>query len=428
MSGTRDHRAECAFWEDSARLGSAQHDGLSARTRQWGLTIQQNALRNLGQLALLDHDHAAARAFHERGLQLARELENELRVLFALLGVADVAIQQHDLVVARPLYREVLHVARQLDHWWAATSSIKRLAGIAAAEGRPVKATRLHAAALGLDRPSWLGKLVDIGVPRLYARCEYPSGEEATGLTKGRGGSIPTVVLESGLGDSWGQWQRVLPLIAAFAPVVAYSRAGLPPSDPGPLPRTSRLIADDLHALLSELADDGFGPPYVLVGHSFGCLPVQYYVIQYRDEVAGLVLLDGTHEDSLEEGERRNAQLPPERRDAGTRWFAGGNPSEHVDLGESMRQLRDAGPLPPVPIVHIRSMWIGSNYQPEQTAQHAQRARDLREEEAKAIRRYGADVRFVVADRSGHYIHVDQPALVADTVRAVVESLRGVVA
>jgi pimeloyl-ACP methyl ester carboxylesterase len=52
--------------------------------------------------------------------------------------------------------------------------------------------------------------------------------------------------------------------------------------------------AAELHAVLGAA---GIGPPYVLAGHSYGGLVVRMFADRYRDEVAGIVLVDSSHPD-----------------------------------------------------------------------------------------------------------------------------------
>jgi hypothetical protein len=93
------------------------------------------------------------------------------------------------------------------------------------------------------------GKLVDIGGYRLKINCV--------------GTLSPTVVLESGLGDVSPEWERVQPGIAEFSRVCSYDRAGYGGSDAGPMPRSSAVIAKELHTLLQWAGEK---PPFVLVG------------------------------------------------------------------------------------------------------------------------------------------------------------------
>lgn len=106
-----------------------------------------------------------------------------------------------------------------------------------------------------------------------------------------------TVVLAHGFGGRTLSWHKVQPAVAEFARVIAYDRAGFGFSDPGPMPRTvSRSVAD----LRAALAAHGAAPPYLLVGHSAGSLDVRYFAYRYPQEVAGIVISDGSSEGQRE--------------------------------------------------------------------------------------------------------------------------------
>lgn len=115
----------------------------------------------------------------------------------------------------------------------------------------------------------------------------------------GQGAS--TVILDSGLGVPAAGWDLVMPDVAKFARVCSYDRAGYGWSSAGPMPRTSDEIVKELHALLAASGEKG---PYVLVAHSFGGYNVRVYADKYPANVAGLVLVDTSHED-------QNQLMPP---------------------------------------------------------------------------------------------------------------------
>ena len=119
------------------------------------------------------------------------------------------------------------------------------------------------------------GLRVDVGGYKLHINCT--------------GQGTPMVVLDSGLGDSYVSWMKVQPQIAKFTRVCYYDRAGLGYSDNSPLPRTSKVMAEELHTLLHNA---GVDPPYILVGHSMGGYNVRLFASLYRSEVAGMVLVE----------------------------------------------------------------------------------------------------------------------------------------
>ena len=129
------------------------------------------------------------------------------------------------------------------------------------------------------------GKMVDVGGWRLHLNC--------TGSSKRNG---PTVVLEAGAGDFSVDWGLVQPEVARFARVCSYDRAGAGWSELGPRPRTWRQIAYELHTALQKAGEKG---RYVVVGQSLGGLLIRTFASQYPKEVAGMVLVDSTHEDTV---------------------------------------------------------------------------------------------------------------------------------
>jgi pimeloyl-ACP methyl ester carboxylesterase len=107
------------------------------------------------------------------------------------------------------------------------------------------------------------------------------------------GQGSPTVVLESGSGGPSLDWLMVQAEVAKFSRVCSYDRAGYGWSDSGPEPRSSLQIAHELKQLLQAAGEKG---PYLLVGHSMGGYDIRVYTGQYPDDVAGVVLVDASHE------------------------------------------------------------------------------------------------------------------------------------
>jgi pimeloyl-ACP methyl ester carboxylesterase len=108
------------------------------------------------------------------------------------------------------------------------------------------------------------------------------------------GSGSPVVVFDSGLGDSTIAWALVQPTVAKKTTACSYDRAGLGYSDAIRRPSTALNQSEDLHALLHAAH---LKPPYVLVGHSMAGMNVRVFADKYRDEVAGMVIVEGSHED-----------------------------------------------------------------------------------------------------------------------------------
>jgi pimeloyl-ACP methyl ester carboxylesterase len=125
-----------------------------------------------------------------------------------------------------------------------------------------------------------IGRSVDIGGRTLNILCS--------------GAGTPPVIFESGGPGPGLEWEAFQPEAAKFTQACWYDRAGEGWSDPGPFPRTSIAIANDLHELLKRA---GIPPPYVFAGASIGGLNSRVYGGLYPNEVAGMVLIDSAHED-----------------------------------------------------------------------------------------------------------------------------------
>jgi len=106
------------------------------------------------------------------------------------------------------------------------------------------------------------------------------------------GGGPVTVVFENGLATTLEEWEAVVPTVASRTRTVRYNRRRAAATGGVPA-RTAEDLAADLHALLGALA---VGPPYVLVAHSWGGVIARTFIHAHPGDVAGLVLVDATHE------------------------------------------------------------------------------------------------------------------------------------
>jgi pimeloyl-ACP methyl ester carboxylesterase len=240
-------------------------------------------------------------------------------------------------------------------------------------------------------------ELVDIGGRQIF----YSSS----------GKGSPTVILEAGLGDVSGIWDKVQPAVAEFTCVCSYDRAGQGRSDPASTPRTCRDMVDDLHALL---AGAKISPPFILVGHSFGGMLVRLYASLYPEEIAGMVLVDAVHEDrdvgfeavlSEELNARNKAYLQNPSRN-----------SECVDKLESATQLRAARRVFDFPLV-VLTRGLPDEADPVWPSEALQRVEtELQLEFLKLSPRSI----HIFARKSGHFIQNDEPELVVEAIKQVI--------
>lgn len=120
------------------------------------------------------------------------------------------------------------------------------------------------------------GRCIDIGEGRTLYLLEKGSGDA-------------TVLFESGIAATNLNWFHIQEAIARLANTASYDRAGLGWSSPCRTARTPGNIALELHDLLNGA---GIKPPYILVGHSFGGLVMRRFALLYPEEVRSVVLVD----------------------------------------------------------------------------------------------------------------------------------------
>lgn len=303
-----------------------------------------------------------------------------------------------------------------------------------------------HRAATEADRRRYPppGRLVDIGGRRLHVQ------------TQGKGS--PTVVISAAGAAAPLDWTNVLPAVAEFANVCLYDRAGSGWSDLDGGPRTSRHIGEELRRLLETAGIPG---PYVLVGHSIGGIHMRTYTGMFPDDVVGLVFIDSSHEEQLErlpaanrtslEGQIRvlkiaaaiapfggvrlfgtlglGAQLlnfeflEPELRENARAILYWSNLGDLADeLGavpETMEQAKGlARPLRDMPLAVVTA---GSDDNPAFRREGVREVWFKLQEELAAL---STNSKHVVAEKSTHYIQEDEPELVIDAIRWVVEEVR----
>jgi pimeloyl-ACP methyl ester carboxylesterase len=285
------------------------------------------------------------------------------------------------------------------------------------------------------------------------------------------GAGSPVVVLESGIAASCLNWTNIHAEVARFTRICSYDRASLGWSEPATTPRVTSRLIDELHELLKAANISG---PYVLVGHSYGGMLVRAYAAKYSDEVAGLVLVDPlpasewmrpTDEQArilrwgirlarrgallarlgivrvslrmlsaggrtvpkliarLSSGEAESTlsrlvgevqKMPRETWPMiQAHWC---QPKGFLGMSEYFRYLPQSAaeaaaypePSPDIPVVVLSA----SNSTPSQLAERA------------AMAGHSSCGTHIVAEKSGHWIHLDEPELVLDTIREMVGRIR----
>jgi pimeloyl-ACP methyl ester carboxylesterase len=299
-------------------------------------------------------------------------------------------------------------------------------------------------------RYSGPGRWVNIG-----GRCRLYLVE------KGSGG--PAVLFEAGIAATNLNWYHIQETVSRFTCTASYDRSGLGWSSPCRTSRTPGNIAVELHAMLRCA---GIKPPYILVGHSFGGLVMRRYALSYPEDVAGVVLIDPMRCEEwpplnpakqfmLDRGKRLSRfAIPIARfglarlavtsllcrsgRLSGRLAGAAGTGGRHV----LNRVTEEVGKMPREVWPIVAAHWSRPGYYAgmrshveavPDTVREMQDANPIREIPVKVITpgkstplsdqcldRIGDNVQQVIAAASAHWIHLDEPDLVIDSIREMV--------
>ena len=274
--------------------------------------------------------------------------------------------------------------------------------------------------------------LVDIGGGRkMYLKCS--------------GIGLPAVLLVGGLRASADDWDisdkskpTVFAGVAKFTRACVCDRPGTPigdkpsRSDPVPQPTTAKDAIADLHALLSEAGEAG---PYVLVGHSYGGLIVRLYASTYPKEVSGLVLIDALSEglqdaETPEEWTIQRKLIEGDVRESVALYPA----LERIDVDRSLKQIRAAPRLRSIPIVvlsadrpwgpQVPPMIAAGKLSAEIPADFGYVTDAAQKKAQERLAKLVLNEKHITNTNSGHEIHKEQPQLVIDAIREVVEAVR----
>jgi pimeloyl-ACP methyl ester carboxylesterase len=246
----------------------------------------------------------------------------------------------------------------------------------------------------------------------------------------------PTVVFESGLGAPIHTWSSVPSAIAATTRTVAYERAGIGTSEPGPEPRSIKQIVAELHALLAKL---DVPPPYVLVGHSWGGPVIHSFAATYPKEIAGLVYVDPsdftqTEADILavwqQSGAKDGRNWLRQLQEHITESAPAGVKAEFRELDRMERggfaELRAAGDPPDVPVVFLVAgqpqLLPPTATFPGDYDRFFQANLERRLHHLSRLAQRASKGTLVHTSKSGHFIHATEPDLVVWAIQRVLAS------
>ncbi|WJS93669.1 alpha/beta hydrolase [Flavobacterium johnsoniae] len=153
-------------------------------------------------------------------------------------------------------------------------------------------------------------------ISRFYYDSKRPDKSEFVEIDgrkihfKKQGNGSCTVIFESGLGGDYLHWQDIQKKLSQKYTTISYDKAGILWSATAKKTNLRR-YADDLKQLLEKT---NCPKPYILVGHSFGGITSRLFLKENAKDMAGIVFLDVSHPKQLEkssEALKKSVQPPP---------------------------------------------------------------------------------------------------------------------
>lgn len=288
-------------------------------------------------------------------------------------------------------------------------------------------------------------------------------------LAEGKGKQGPTVVFFHGAGDIALHWNLVLPKVGEFATAVAIDQAGEGWSEHG----HGMALHQQVYSSHEALKKAGFKTPYILVGHSLGGVIANLFAKEYNDEIAGVVMVDATHPDVVLKSFNKDTKkmewkrmrlkakknIPPikkevlispketvsfqPRKDFGDQlakfsdrdkkyfnWIYNERPWTYVkgqsstyeaEIFKELFENKESYKLGNIPLIVItggnKSTPEGdANWTSEQLVAHSIFLQ-------KDLLNLSTNSKQIIAKNSGHSIHIDEPELVALTIRELFKSI-----
>jgi pimeloyl-ACP methyl ester carboxylesterase len=283
------------------------------------------------------------------------------------------------------------------------------------------------------------------------------------------GAGAPPIILEAGIAASSLSWSVLQPQLAQLTATYSYDRAGLGWSNSTGRHCNLSQLAGELHEWLRAV---NIPRPYILAGHSYAAYILRVFACRFPNEIAGIILIDPlTPQEWIAPSRFQRWQI---RRavffsragavlsSVGVLRFClwllqrGNNRVPRGVLGSFgaaasdtvKRILGEFAKLPPQTVRLIRERWghpkfflvmaryirnlpscaaevsrceipahipvtviSGAHQPPERMAEH------------QAIAAHSERGRHIVADKSAHWIHLDQPRLIVEAARQMLSEV-----
>ena len=227
--------------------------------------------------------------------------------------------------------------------------------------------------------------------------------------------AAPIVLLEAGGSAGMADWDPIYTQLSAFASVIRYSRIGNGNSYKLRKNYSSEQYAQEALLLLKAL---GIKRPVIYIAHSYGAYIARTFAAQYPENLAALMLIEPASEHDVDimrqiDLPRAEQEIAQIKRDD----MANGMSNQYLDFW-AKRPLPDYPEIPDIPVTVIASV---KRYQNPSVLFFTDEGRKkwgkLHSEWAKAFPRG----RVVLTDKSYHYPQFDEPDMVIEEIKALLD-------
>jgi pimeloyl-ACP methyl ester carboxylesterase len=232
-------------------------------------------------------------------------------------------------------------------------------------------------------------------------------------------GITPSIVLVGGFGSELSTWKNLYASMNPCSSVFAYNRAGIGASENISGNRDAATIAAEMKTILDA---NNIRAPYILVAHSIGGIYARMFYHFNPGKVKGIVLIDATHENQLDsllsmipqpQSDLVYAEMAALNDSILNTYPAGSIKEEfRANFSTNYMQIKQYPAITAVPIYAITS----TKTDEENPAFLFDIKKQLHEQWALSA---GTKGKFVTTNKSGHFIQMEEPALVAEGIRWV---------
>lgn len=230
------------------------------------------------------------------------------------------------------------------------------------------------------------------------------------------GSGQKTIVFINGFRMPLSNWSSVIDKLAAQGAslkLTSYNRPGIGKSSKPTSQQDGHTVIQQMHHTLRAM---GVTTPVTLVAHSLGGIFANLFARQYPELTEGVIFVDAPHPDEILQHKKQPIPFLLNAINNGVKHieklFSPYRFSEDEEIFTTINQLSEAKPFPKIPVAVI----TGCKKMPFAP----QNAMQLHLKFQKKLLELSPLARHISALASGHFPQIDEPELVANTIRDMV--------